>query len=156
GPWETIAGSRTVPPPNIGPRSIEDPVLGLGDTYENLFEHAIGTENGHGAGEIMYCGPSDDPFFVDLGGIFDIGQSRAGGTGVDAPADALACRNIHVIARKSPISSLQKDGMDVTHATNILDGNYVIGVWASASRQKTRTFKYQTYNVKEKTTGDYV
>ena len=46
-------------------------------------------------GEKIYCGPSDDPFFVDLGGIFDLGQTRAGGTGDNAPSDGVACKNIH-------------------------------------------------------------
>src|SRR6185436_96798 len=100
--------------------------------------------------------PADDPFFVDLGGIFDLGQTRAGGTGVDAPQDALACRNTHVIAMKIRISALQKDHMTVAQAENILDGNFVIGVWASASRQKTRTFVLKENSVKVKTTGDYV
>lgn len=156
GPWITIANNRTVPPPNIGPRSIEDPVLGLGSTYEDLFTSAVTTANGNGDGETMYCGPADDPFFVDLGGVFDIGQTRAGGTGVNAPQDALACRNVHVIAMKVAISTLQKDRLDVTHASNILDGNYVIGVWASASRPKTRTFKLQDGEVKVNTDGKYI
>jgi len=25
----------------------------------------------------QFCGPVDDPFFVDLGGVFDLGQTRA-------------------------------------------------------------------------------
>jgi hypothetical protein len=38
-----------------------------------------------------------------------------------------------------PISTLQKDHKEVTEAANILDGDYVIGVWASASRRKLTT-----------------
>jgi hypothetical protein len=37
------------------------------------------------------------------------------------------------------ISSLQKNGLSVSQATSILDPNFVIGVWASASRQQIRT-----------------
>src|SRR6185295_11173671 len=91
------------------------------------------------SGEKVYCGPADDPFFVDLGGIFDLGQTRAGGTGVDAPKDGLKCKNVHVIALKIPINMLQKDGKNTTQAANILDPDFVIGVWASASRPAIRT-----------------
>ena len=139
GPFTTIVSNGVVPPPNIGPRSISDPTVGLGAAnYDALMNAAIVNATG-GGGEVVYCGPADDPFFVDLGGIFDLGQTRAGGTGVNAPEDGVACKNVHSIALKIPIATLQKNGQPVTAATNILDGNYVIGVWASASRQQIRT-----------------
>src|SRR6185295_9497994 len=125
-----------VPPPNIGPRSIDSAGIGLGTPYATLFTNAVTTAT---TGETIYCGPADDPFFVDLGGIFDLGQTRAGGTGVDAPKDGLKCKNVHVIALKIPINMLQKDGKNTTQAANILDPDFVIGVWASASRPAIRT-----------------
>jgi hypothetical protein len=133
--FSTIISSGIVPPPNIGPRSIDGPV-GLNTPYATLMSNAVTTAT---TGETVFCGPADDPFFVDLGGIFDLGQTRAGGTGVDAPKDGLKCKNVHAICVKVPISTLQKDGNDVTQATSILDPDYVIGVWASASRQQIRT-----------------
>jgi len=137
--FTTIVSNGVVPPPNIGPRSISDPTVGLGAaSYDALMNAAIATATG-GGGETIYCGPSDDPFFVDLGGIFDLGQTRAGGTGVNAPEDGVACKNTHAIAIKVPIATLQKNGNPVTMATNILDSDYIIGVWASASRQQIRT-----------------
>jgi len=135
GSGVSAVAQGTVPANNIGPRSIEDPVLGLGTTYDQLMTDNIVTANGSG-GEIIYCGPADDPFFVDLGGIFDLGQTRAGGTGINAPRDGVAGRNCHVIAMSIPISTLQKDGKDVSQAANILDSDFVIGVWASASRKR--------------------
>ncbi|HET6992628.1 MAG TPA: DUF4331 domain-containing protein, partial [Bacteroidia bacterium] len=139
GPFSTIVNSGIVPPPNIGPRSISDPTVGLGAAnYDALMNAAIVNATG-GGGEVIYCGPADDPFFVDLGGIFDLGQTRGGGTGVNAPEDGVACKNVHSIAMKIPISTLQKNGLSVSSATSILDGNFVIGVWASASRQQIRT-----------------
>ncbi|MEO8087028.1 MAG: DUF4331 family protein [Bacteroidota bacterium] len=134
--WNTIVTAGVVPPPNIGPRSISSGVGLNAPDYESLFNGAVTTAT---TGETVYCGPSDDPFFVDLGGIFDLGQTRAGGTGVDAPKDGLKCKNVHVIALKIPISDLQKDGKTVSQAANILDGDFVIGVWASASRPALRT-----------------
>ncbi len=148
--WTTIVTGGIVPPPNIGPRSIENAVVGLGTTYEALFTNAITTAS---TGETVYCGPADDPFFVDLGGIFDVGQSRNGGTGVNAPKDGLKCKNVHVIALKIPIDSLQKDRHNVSQAVNILDPDFVIGVWASASRPALRTLNG---NGTETHSGSYV
>src|SRR6185503_16919629 len=55
------------------------------------------------------------------------------------PRDGLAGYNCHAIAMSIPIANLQKDGKGVKKADNILDPDYVIGVWASASRKKVRT-----------------
>ncbi len=134
--WTTIVTNGIVPPPNIGPRSISSPVGLNSPDYETLFNAAVTTAT---TGETVYCGPADDPFFVDLGGIFDLGQTRAGGSGVNAPKDGLKCKNVHVIALKIPINMLQKTGLNVTQAVNILDPDFVIGVWASASRPALRT-----------------
>ncbi|MFZ1610038.1 MAG: DUF4331 family protein [Chitinophagales bacterium] len=131
--FTTIITDGIVPPNNIGDRSISDPVVGLGTTYAELIAGAIATTDG---GEMVYAGPADDPFFVDLGGIFDLGDApRADGM----PHDGVACLNVHSIALKIPISLLQKDGLSADDAENILDGNFVIGVWASASRPAMRT-----------------
>ena len=122
-----------VPPPNIGPRSIESGVGAGAASYEALIASAITTAS---TGETVFCGPTDDPFFVDLGGIFDLGDApRQNGSS----RDGLARYNTHAIVLKINISDLQKDGMGIEMAENILDGNYVIGVWASASRQQTKT-----------------
>ena len=136
GPFTDIVTNGIVPPPNIGPRSISSAVGLNAPDYESLFTAAVTNAT---TGEKVYCGPSDDPFFVDLGGIFDLGQTRAGGTGVNAPKDGLKCKNVHVIALQIDISDLQKDGKTVSQAANILDGDFVIGVWASASRPMLRT-----------------
>ena len=129
-----IVTNGIVPPPNIGPRSIESGVgLGAAD-YESLIQDAIMTAS---TGEKVYCGPADDPFFVDLGGIFDLGDSPRQGTHV--MRDGLAQTNTHSIVIQVPISVLQKDGKDVSMAADMLDGEFVIGVWASASRQEMQT-----------------
>jgi hypothetical protein len=138
--WSTIVASGIVPPPNIGPRSISNAVVGLGAAnYDALINASIASATG-GGGETIYCGPADDPFFADIGGVFDIGQTRAGGTGVNAPVDGLACKNVHSIVIKAPIATLQKNGLGIGSAVNILDPAFVIGVWASASRQQITTF----------------
>jgi len=53
--------------------------------------------------------------------------------------DALKCKNVSTIALEVDISTLQKDHKSLSKAANILDPDYVIGVWASASRQRIRT-----------------
>ena len=130
----TIVTYGVVPPNNIGPRSISSPV-GLNTDYNTLISQSIASAS---TGERIFCGPADDPFFVDLGGVFDLGdlprqnaQSR----------DGLGHYNVHSIAIQVDISTLQKDHKSVSKAKNILDPDFVIGVWASASRRKIITLK---------------
>lgn len=133
----------TVPPPNIGERSIGNAPVGLGAAnYDALIASSIyATPEG---GQV-FCGPSDDPFFVDLGGIFDLGDAPRQNNG-GVVRDGLAKFNTHSIAIKIPVSVLQKDGLGVSAASNILDPDFVIGVWASASRQTTRTLTTGSQN----------
>lgn len=136
--WTTVVTGGVVPPPNIGPRSIIDATVGLGATsYQSLMDGAIATATG---GEKVFCGPADDPFFVDLAGAFDLGNFRPSGLSTaNPPKDGLARFNCNTIALKIPISMLQKDGLAVSAAANILDPEFVIGVWASASRRVIKT-----------------
>ena len=131
GVFETIINNGVVPPNNIGPRSIENSVVGLGKTYDYLVDNAITTAS---TGEKVFCGPRDDPFFVDLGGAFDVGNFRKPGK------DGLAKFNVHSIAIEVPISTLQKGGKTTASASSILDPEFVIGVWATASRRSMTTF----------------
>ncbi len=129
--FTTIINKGTVPPPNIGPRSISSPVGLNAPNYESLIQSSIKTAS---TGEKVFCGTSDDPFFVDLGGVFDLGDApRTTGT---QSIDGLKCLNVSTIALQIDIATLQKDHKPVSMASSILDPNYVIGVWASASRQK--------------------
>ena len=144
----TIVKNGTVPPPNIGPRSISSPVGLNAPDYESLIQQSITRAR---TGEKVFCGTSDDPFYVDLGGVFDLGDApRTTGT---PPTDGLKCLNVSTIALQIPISTLQKHGKSVSHAKNILDPDYVIGVWASASRQRIRVLHE---NGKESNFGDWV
>jgi hypothetical protein len=134
-----IVTNGIVPPNNIGPRSIDSPA-GTGKSYDQLVTEAIATA---ATGEKIFCGPRDDVFFVDLGGVFDLGQTRSqfgpDPNNADNARDAVAGFNTHAIIMNIPITLLQKDGMGVTSETSILDPNYVIGVWASASRPRVTT-----------------
>jgi hypothetical protein len=121
------------PPCNIGPRSTPD--------YEtNLGSKAVQTLD---SGEKVFCGQRNDPFYVDLGSIFDLAGLRpfnpnhliplTAGTGVDA-TKAL---NIHTIAIQVPITKLTKDGLTPADVTS---SNAVLGIWSGASRRKVRMF----------------
>lgn len=130
--WQTIVTNGKVPPPYIGERSIDGPV-GMNTSYASLMQQAITTAN---SGEMVFCGPVDDPFYVDLGGVFDLGNlPRQGGA---QSRDGIGQYNTHAICIQVPITTLLKSGVSAT-PTNILDGNFVIGFWASASRRATRT-----------------
>jgi hypothetical protein len=126
----TIVSNGIVPPPNIGPRSIEGGAGLNVANYDTLMQRSIMKAT---SGERIYAGPIDDPFFVDLGGAFDLGGFRQPGR------DGLAKFNCHSLVLEVPVSNLQKNNQPVTAALNILDPNYVIGIWASASRQTTQT-----------------
>lgn len=135
--FTTIVANGTVPPPNIGPRSIEDKTVGLGATdYNALIKSSTVTLPN---AEKIFCGQADDPFFVDLSGIMDLGNVRPEGNSTNPPKDILARFNVHSIVLQIPITMLQKDGKSTAQATSILDGDFVIGVWASASRQQIKT-----------------
>ena len=130
--FTTVVTTGIVPPNNIGPRSITNATVGLGAPYYSaLSDSAVATAT---TGETVFCGPRDDPFFVDLGGAFDVGNFRKTGR------DGLARFNVHSIVIQVPIATLQKAGQTTAQATSILDPNYVIGVWANASRQAMTTF----------------
>ncbi|MEK7832708.1 MAG: DUF4331 domain-containing protein, partial [Acidobacteriota bacterium] len=133
--FTTIVTNGIVPPNNIGVRSITSPV-GLNTTYDALMSSAIMTAS---TGEKVFAGPTDDPFYVDLGGVFDLGNlPRQPGTPSSKPRDGVGCMNVHALVLQVPISMLLKAGAPAT-PVDILDPNYVIGVWASASRPALRT-----------------
>lgn len=143
--FQMILAGGIVAPPNIGPRSINSGI-GLNKPYAQLFSESILTAS---SGEKVFAGPVDDPFYVDLGGIFDLGNSPR----QDGPnRDGLSKKNVHTIALQIPISTLLKAGAP-SSPVNILDPNYVIGVWASASRKAMKTLNSGGTS---STSGDWV
>ena len=136
GTFTAIVTGGTVPVNNIGPRSITSGA-GLGAaSYAALRQSAVTpATGGNSAGEQIFCGPSDDPFFVDLGAVFDLAGVRVN----QGARDGLAKYNVHSIAISVSIATLQKTGQGLPAPGGILDGDYVIGVWASASRPTMRT-----------------
>jgi hypothetical protein len=113
-----------VPPVNIGPKSTPD--------YEKLAAAAIKPLSGGGQ---VFAGQRDDPFFVDLGSVFDLLTIRKLPGNAGGGVDALAGYNVQSIALQVPITQLTADGQAVS---GLGSANAVIGGWTTASRQKTR------------------
>ena len=126
----TAAGSTVlvsgapVLPANIGPRS--NPTY---DTAQGVVDL--------GGSRRAFAGPRDDPFFVDLGSIFDLGGLRPFNAAHLIPLamatgqDGVKNYNTHTIALQVPKTDLL--------AAPAADG--IIGVYASASRQKIRILR---------------
>lgn len=112
-----------VPPVNIGPKSTPD--------YEKLA--AAGIKPLTGGGQV-FVGQRDDPFFVDLGAVFDLLTIRKLPGNAGGGVDALAGYNVHSIVLQVPITQLTADGQPVS---GLGSANAVIGGWTTASRQKT-------------------
>lgn len=130
-------GRRTVlgenlpcPPVHVGPRSTPNYASAL----------AAPAVIGLSGGRKVFAGQRADGFYVDLGSIFDLGTLRPLQSAhlIKTPPNAagrngLTGFNVHSIALQVPKSDLTRDGSMPTAAA---DAKSVIGVWASASRQK--------------------
>jgi hypothetical protein len=117
----TVLGSNLkVPPVNIGPRSTPN--------YDALAAAAVATVPGKNGEIKVFAGQRDDPFFVDLGSIFDLAGLRPLNSFHLIPlttafgVDGVAGYNTHSIAIQVPIKDLA--GASPT-----------LGIYASASRQ---------------------
>jgi hypothetical protein len=121
GNSKVLGTSIPTPPDNVGPRSTPN--------YNNL---AAAAETSLPGGIKVFAGQRDDPFFVDLGSIFDLAGLRpfnpfhllplAAAPGVDA----IKNYNTHSIEIQVPTSQL------------VSFSNPTIGIYATASRQKVR------------------
>ena len=118
------------PPCNIGPHSTPN--------YEALADAAIHLLP---SGEKVFAGQRADGFFADLGSIFDLLDLRPIQALHTIPlpnapgVNGLGSVNVHSIAIQVPKTMLTRDR---TNPTNPSDPRAVIGVYASASRQKAR------------------
>ena len=121
-----------VPPVNIGPRSTPG--------YDALADAAIADLEG----AKVFAGQRDDPFYVDLGSIFDLAGLRPFNSLHDIPlsdgpgVDGVAGYNTHSIVLQVPIRKLTRD-----HKLYDADEpEAVLGVYATASRQRLRILQH--------------
>jgi hypothetical protein len=131
GNQKVIVDNGRVAPPNIGPRSTPDYEANLGSAA------VVDGELGHTA----FAGPRDDPFFVDLGSIFDLAGLRPLNeahvlTMDNEPGlDGLSGYNVHAMALKVPISRLTSD-----NAGPVQTDQPILGLWATAERRSMQIF----------------
>lgn len=127
GVREVLGQDLVVPPNNVGPRTTPN--------YEALSDAAVQTIGVEGGDMQVFAGQKDDPFWVDLGSIFDLGALRPFESAHlipepdTDPIDAVAGKNVHALAVEVPTSYL-----------GATDEQPVIGVWAAADRRQVRTF----------------
>ncbi len=119
---EVLGDNISTPPDNVGPRSTPN--------YNALADAAVSTLS-DGKTKV-FAGQRDDPFYVDLGSVFDLAGLRPFNLRHAIPLpkepgrDALARFSVHTIAIQVPIDQLVKIP------------NTTIGIYASASRSKVR------------------
>jgi hypothetical protein len=122
GVARVLIENAPVAPQFVGPKSMPD--------YAALAQQAIVTL---GDGTKVFVGPRDDPFYVDLGAIFDLLTIRRVPGNKGKGVDDVAGFNVMTIALQIPKTRLTRDGL----APN--EGNSVIGIYDSVERPAVRT-----------------
>ena len=130
-----LASGLACPPCNIGPHSTPN--------YAALAQAAV---HHLSSGETVFAGQRAEGFYVDLGSVFDLLDLRpfqnlhlnpmAAAPGVDGTQRL----NVHSIAIQVHKTQLTRDG---SNPTNEADPRSIIGVYASASRQKVTLLEGQ-------------
>jgi uncharacterized protein DUF4331 len=117
---KTVLGKDLIAvPSNVGPRTMPD--------YDALAAQGIYDIKNNVR---VFAGQRDDPFYIDLGAVFDTLNLRSPGV------DMLSGFNVHTIALEVPANLLTKDkkGADNTKFPTL-------GAYASTSRQAERVLK---------------
>jgi hypothetical protein len=119
----TVVAQGTTAPNNIGPRSTPK--------YPDLVQKSIVSFDG-GKSQ-AFAGQRDDPFFGDIGAIFDLVAIRKGTGDKGGGKDFFAGYGVHTYGIQVPIADLGA-------------ANDTIGVWASVDRRKVTTRGATTRN----------
>jgi hypothetical protein len=131
GRYNKIASRLPVPPNNIGPTSTPD--------YEALANSAIRDLPGGGK---VFAGQRDDPFFVDLGAVFDLATIRVLPGNNGGGIDNIAGFSTNSIVLQVPINDVTSCRCDPGAST--ASANHggavepVIGIWSDTYRGKVR------------------
>jgi len=111
-------------PINVGTASVPD--------YAPLRAEAIVEDDD---GRRIFVGPRDDPFFVDLGAVFDLLQIRPG-----SAVDYVAGYNCHSIVMQLPMTDVASADFDPA-AADPAAAESIVGVWTTASRRRVRVMR---------------
>jgi hypothetical protein len=106
-----VVARGTTPPNNIGPRSTPN--------YRSLAAKGVLSLAGGGK---AFAGQRDDPFFGDVGAIFDLVAIRKGTGNMGGGKDFFAGYGVHTFGVQVPIAGLRAK-------------NSTIGVWSSVDRR---------------------
>ncbi len=117
-----IVARGTTPPNNIGPRSTPN--------YRALADKGIIS---FGGGSKAFAGQRDDPFFGDIGAIFDLVAIRKGTGNAGGGKDFFSGYGVHTFGVQVPIAELNAK-------------NSTVGVWSSVERRKVTTRGQKTRN----------
>jgi len=117
-----VVARGTTPPNNIGPRSTP--------SYRSLAAKGVVSVAGGGN---AFAGQRDDPFFGDIGAIFDLVAIRKGTGNMGGGKDFFAGYGVHSFGVQVPIAGLKAK-------------NGTIGVWSSVDRRKVTTRGTATRN----------
>jgi hypothetical protein len=137
GATTTLGSNLAVPPVNVGTRSTPD----YADTFTDAAVHSLG------GSRKVFAGQRSDPFFVDLGSVFDLGALRPFNSAHLIPlptaqgVNGLQGLNVHTIAIQVPKTDLTRGGIN---PTSVGAATSVIGVYASASRNSSRVLDATT------------
>jgi hypothetical protein len=117
-----IANNLPVAPSDAGPKTFPD--------YRSV---AAGAIRNLKSGGKVFAGQRDDPFFVDLGAIFDAANLRAGTGNQGEGKDDLSGMSTHSIVLQVPERKVTKNHKMVSSADA---SNAVVGVWSTTERRK--------------------
>jgi hypothetical protein len=132
GHARVIGTNLPCPPVNVGPRSTPN--------YEALSKQAVKYLPGR---RKVFAGQRADAFHVDLGSIFDLGALRPFNEAhlISMPnmngVNSVQSYNVHTIALQVPVEEITRN-RDIP--TDPMKPGSVVGVWATASRRKSRIF----------------
>lgn len=126
-------------PSNIGPKSTPE--------FSKLAAQAI---KDLGNNTKVMAGQIDDPFFAELGGLFDLVTIRKLPGNMGGGVDGLAGYNVNTLALQIPITDLTSNNLK---PEDVKDTHAVIGVWTTASRQATTVL---SSDGKNEHTGEWI
>jgi hypothetical protein len=135
-----IAHDVPVAPSNAGPKTVPD--------YDAVAARSVKALPGGGK---TFVGPVNDPFFVDLGAVFDSinidkpGRPNIGLGNQGGGKDDIAGYNTHAFVLQVPESEVTRDGKPVGGAAA---KNAAVGVWASTDRRRITVGRHRRAKAK--------
>ena len=113
----TVVARASTPPNNVGPRTLK--TLYKTTDYHSLVTKAIRNMKGGG---LVFAGQREDPFFADIGAIFDFVAIRRGTGSTGGGKDFFAGYAVHSIAIQIPIKSIDTK-------------SHAVRIWTSVDRR---------------------